>query len=120
MRRAATIATVLLTLAGADFIAVPTALMHPYRFVSEKLIPTRAFENQVFIACANRCDAERGLDYTGLSCIVGPDSVDLARAGRDQELITTSLDLALMLQSRSINIHIADRRPPMYAGLAED
>jgi predicted amidohydrolase len=104
-----------LAMAGADFVAVPTALMHPYSLVPEKLIPTRAYENQVFVAYANRCDIEQELDYTGLSCIVGPDGSDLARAGKEQTLITASLDLSLLQQSRSINTQLADRRPSIYA-----
>jgi predicted amidohydrolase len=57
-----------LALAGADFVAVPTAVMPPYDFVATHMVPTRAFENQVFVAYANRCASENGLEYIGLSC----------------------------------------------------
>ena len=108
-----------LALAGADFIAVPTALMQPYRFVPMKLVPARAFENQVFLAYANRCDIEHELDYYGLSCICSPDGSDLARADENEALITANLDFDHQHASRRINTHIADRRPELYKKLVE-
>lgn len=108
-----------LALSGADFIAVPTALMWPYEFVPTKLVPTRAFENQVFIAYANRCDTEAELSYYGLSCICAPDGTDLARAHDGEALITATLDFELQRSSRLLNTHIADRRPELYGKLVE-
>ena len=70
----------LLALQGAELVAVPTANMVPYDFVCRALVPVRAYENHVFVAYANRCGREGGLEYVGLSCIVGPDGRDLARA----------------------------------------
>ena len=70
-----------LALPGADLVAVPTAQMQPFAFVVRALVPARAYENQMFLAYANRCGREGELDYLGQSCIVGPDGVDLARAG---------------------------------------
>jgi predicted amidohydrolase len=106
-------------LAGADFVAVPTALMQPYDFVARGLVPARAYENQLFVAYANRCDRERDLSYLGLSCIVAPDGSDLARAGRGEELISAEIDMAGMAESRRLNTYLADRRPELYAPLVE-
>ena len=68
-------------MAGADLVAVPTALGAQWGVVAEKLVPTRAFENGVYVAYANHAGAENGLEYFGGSCICGPDGKDLARAG---------------------------------------
>ena len=106
-----------LALDGVDFVAVPTALMRPYEFVPQKMLPTRAFENGVFVAYANRCRNENGLDYCGLSCIVGPDGVDLARAAEDELLIFATLDRELLEQWRGINTYAQDRRPELYAAI---
>ena len=65
-----------LALAGAELIAVPTALIQPFDIVSRTLIPARAFENQVYVAYAGMCGREGNLGYCGLSCIVGPDGKD--------------------------------------------
>lgn len=106
-------------LAGADLVAVPTALMQPYDFVAQRLVPARAYENQVFVAYANRCDRERDLGYLGQSCIVAPDGSDIARAGRGEELITGDIDVAGMAESRRLNTYLADRRPELYTSLVE-
>jgi predicted amidohydrolase len=106
-------------LAGADLVAVPTALMQPYDFVARSLVPARAYENQVFVAYANRCDREHDLAYIGLSCLVAPDGSDLARAGRGEELIAGDIDVAGMAGSRRLNTYLADRRPELYEPLVE-
>ncbi len=106
-----------LALAGAELIAVPTALMQPFDFIARSLVPTRAFENQVFVAYANRCGTEADLTYVGLSCIVAPDGTDLARAGRGEELIVATLDPAVAEAARAANPYLADRRPVLYGDL---
>lgn len=67
--------------AGADLIIVPTSLMVPYDEVADHLVPTRALENQVFVAYANRIGAENGLHYVGKSSICSPLGRALAKAG---------------------------------------
>jgi predicted amidohydrolase len=51
----------LLALAGADLVAVPTALMDSFKVVVRTIVPARAAENQVFLAYANRCGREGDL-----------------------------------------------------------
>ena len=108
-----------LALAGADFVAVPTAVMVPYDFVASHMVPTRAFENQVFIAYANRCASENGLDYIGQSCVVGPDGKDLARAEREETLIFAELERDLLDHWRQVNAYLEDRNPALYGPLTE-
>ncbi|MEY9964784.1 putative amidohydrolase [Streptacidiphilus sp. MAP12-16] len=109
-------------LAGTDLLAVPTAQMHPYEFVAEAVVPTRAFESQLYLAYVNRCGAEGAFDFVGLSCLVGPDGVSRARAGRGEELILADVDSALLRASRKANPYLHDRRPELYRSLspAED
>ena len=68
-------------LQGADLVAVPTALGAQWGLVSEKVLPTRAFENGVYVCYANSCGQENGMDFFGGSCVISPDGSDLARAG---------------------------------------
>ena len=51
-----------LSLAGAELIAVPTALIRPFGIVARTLVRRRAFENQVYVAYANLCGNETRLD----------------------------------------------------------
>jgi predicted amidohydrolase len=107
-----------LALAGADLVLVPTALMEPYAFIPKAMVPTRAYENQLFLVYANRCGREGDLVYYGLSCVVGPDGVDLARAGTGEELILADLDPSCLAASRRLNTYLADRRPELYGEVA--
>ena len=56
--------------------------MQPFDIVARTIVPARAYENQVFLAYADRCGSEGELSYCGLSCVIAPDGSDLARAGR--------------------------------------
>ena len=103
-----------LTLAGADLVLTPTGLMQPWREVAEKVVPVRAYENQLFIAYANYCGDENDLTYEGRSCIVGPDGVDLARAGQSQELLTATLNYKAINDARAALPYHRDRRPELY------
>ena len=67
--------------AGADLICAPTANMSPYWEVPTTLLRARALENGIPVAYANLVGDDGRLTYTGMSCIVGADGRDLARAG---------------------------------------
>lgn len=107
-----------LAVAGAELVAVPTANMVPFSFVMEHVIPTRAYENHLFVAYVNRCGSEGSLEYLGGSCACGPDGSDLVRAGTGEALLTADLDLARLRAQPPLNSYLADRRPELYAGLA--
>ena len=108
-----------MALRGAELILVPTALMLPFDVVAKTIVPARAYENQLFIAYANRCGKEADFDYCGLSCIVGPDGVDRARAGRGEELIFADIDRDAIRRSRELTPYLKDRRPEFYGRLSE-
>lgn len=110
----------LLALAGADVVAVPTALMAPYDFIADRLVPARAYENQLFLAYANRTGQEQELDYLGRSCIIAPDGTELARAGAEEDMIVADLDMQRLQASRKINTYLADRRPELYGPIISE
>jgi predicted amidohydrolase len=103
-------------LAGTELLAVPTALMSPYEVVADTLVPARAYESQLFVAYANRCDTERELTYCGRSCVVAPSGEVLARAGSGPALATAEVTRDALVASRLENTHLADRRPELYRG----
>lgn len=106
-----------LALAGADLVLVPTANMKPYDAVSHVVVPSRAFENELYVAYANRCGVEGELDYMGLSCVGDPNGGNLVIAGGGEELLVADLDPARLKAARAINTHVPDRRPEVYARL---
>ncbi|EOD67994.1 carbon-nitrogen hydrolase family protein [Amycolatopsis vancoresmycina] len=103
-------------LAGTELLVVPTALMSPYEIVADTLVPARAYESQLFVAYANRCDTEQELTYCGRSCVVAPTGEVLARAGAGPEVITADVTRDALAASRVENTHLADRRPELYRG----
>ncbi|MDX3189918.1 carbon-nitrogen hydrolase family protein [Streptomyces sp. MN03-5084-2B] len=103
-------------LAGTELLVVPTALMSPYEIVAETLLPARAYESQLFVAYANRCDTEQELTYCGRSCVVAPTGEVLARAGAGPEVIAADVTRDTLAASRLENTHLADRRPDLYRG----
>jgi nitrilase len=100
--------------AGTDLLVAPTGLMRPFEVVSRILVPARAYENQMYVAYANRCGVEDDLEYCGLSCVVGPDGDDVARAGAGESLLVADVGRDVLDSSRAVNTHLQDRRPDLY------
>ena len=87
--------------AGAQIIIVPTALGDQWGVVAHKLIPTRAFENGVWVMYANHAGVENDTRYLGNSCIVAPDGSDAIRAGITQQLIIAEITIDAVTQAQS-------------------
>ncbi|MBX2883035.1 MAG: carbon-nitrogen hydrolase family protein [Granulosicoccus sp.] len=104
-----------LALAGAQLILVPTALMQPFRFVAEQMVPVRAAENQVYIAYANLVGSERDTIYEGCSTIAGPDGQRLISAPSDDSaLLHTTICSEAIEHARLALPYHRDRRPELY------
>jgi len=73
---------------GCDLVLVPTALSTEFSLVARQLIPTRAFENNLFITYANYCGNAGSTEFAGDSVIVGP----YARAGSSEGVISARPD----------------------------
>lgn len=101
-------------LAGAEAILVPTAAMKPYTTVATQMIPTRAEENEIFVAYANYIGSEKENRYFGHSVVAGPDGKALARAEEEDTLVIARLDRQILDQRRSAINHCRDRRDDLY------
>jgi predicted amidohydrolase len=111
-----------LALAGADLIVHPSNLVHPY---CQEAMRTRALENRVFCATANRVGWDRrpgrALRFTGQSQVVDPFGRVLTRASAARpETRVVDIDLSLARDKRvtARNDLFGDRVPGLYAGLA--
>lgn len=105
-----------LALAGAELVLVPTALPSGIvsRRVADMVVPTRAFENGVFLVYADLCGDEGALSYSGRSVILGPDGDELARAGTGETLLVAGIDVAGYEDAKAQNPYLTDRRPGLY------
>jgi predicted amidohydrolase len=108
----------LLALEGADVIAHPADLVHPY---CQDAMITRSLENRVYSITSSRTGEElvgtRSIAFTGKSQIVSPRGERLVVAGPDEECVRTAeIDVA-QARDKRVTAHndlFGDRRPEIY------
>lgn len=88
-------------LLGAEVVCVPTALVDQWDQVANRVVPTRAFENGLYLLYANHAGSEGNSRYLGASCIVDPWGRDVARAGAEPGVIAATIDLATVPAART-------------------
>ena len=94
---------------GVDIVLVPTALpkCDGSYFITQKMIPVRAFENQCFIAYADHASHDELTTYQGCSCIVAPNGDFLATASTEgDELLVTEIKQDDFATSRKENPYL--------------
>lgn len=111
-----------LKLLGAELIALitnwPTAAWRSPAFVAN----TRALENHVFYAAADRVGTERGWDFIGRSKVIDCNGDTLAEADHDaEELLVAAVELQEANNNHIVNVagayeldRMKDRRPELY------
>jgi predicted amidohydrolase len=118
----------LAALSGADLIAAPvnwpaSAAPPPAgeRFGEVVSAQAAAWSNGVFVAVADRCEAERGVGWVGGSVIVGHRGYPAAGpvCADRAAVLTAQIDLRLARDKRNseLNDLFTDRRPELYKGL---
>ena len=111
----------MLSLAGADVIAVPMnspVLAAPLEPLIADLITAcaSAHVNRVYVAQADRTGTERGVEWVGASVVVDPDGRMLTTKAPGEALLTATVDLARARDKGfgERNDVLADRRPELY------
>ena len=111
-----------MTLLGADILALPTNWPDGRGKVAKYVVNTRAYENKVHLVAVDRVGVERGTKFIGSSKIVNALGDTLAEASTDEEqIIYGEVNLAEAREKRIVfktgefgsNI-IRDRRPELY------
>ncbi len=109
----------LLSLRGAQLLAIPYAAERKANAVLyQQMAAIRAYENQVFVAFANRCGRQGEVIFAGTSSIAGPDGTVLAELGGEPGLAWADLDLELIVTERLKQTRYRDRRPALYQDIA--
>ena len=97
-------------LLGADLVAVPTALVTQFAFLTSTMIPTRAFENGLFVAYVNHAGTEADLEYCGLSTLARPGG-DFRQCKQGvEDLLIAEIDTSEIAKSRERLPYLTDRR----------
>ncbi|QEG23317.1 carbon-nitrogen hydrolase family protein [Mariniblastus fucicola] len=111
-----------LTLKGADLIALPTNWPPGSGLVADVIPNTRALENNVYFAAVNRIGTERGFEFIGKSKICDPLGRELDFANhRDDAIVYGEIDVAFARRKHLVAVpgkhevhRIEDRRPDTY------
>lgn len=108
-----------LALRGARWIATCTGNMIPNQHLQEIFLQSRAAENHVWAAVANRVGREGTLDFFGGSGVADPLGELTVHAGQDETILFADIDLERAEQARLNADYLADRRPEIYQAKTE-
>jgi len=103
-----------LALQGARWVATCTGNMIPNQHLQEVFIQSRAAENHLWVAVANRVGREADLDFFGGSAVADPGGVLIVRANDQETILFADIDLRRAEQARLNADYLADRRPKIY------
>ena len=115
-----------LKLLGAELIILPTNWPTGAWRTAEFIVNTRACENHLNFAAANRCGVERGWQFIGRSKVVDYNGDTLGEASREgEETLIIDVDLQESNKNKIVNVpgayeidRLADRRPKFYEIIA--
>ncbi len=116
-----------MTLLGADILALPTNWPEGRGIIAEHIINTRAYENTVHLVATDRVGRERGVKFIGLSKIIDAHGDTLAQASSDnEEIVYAEVSLAearqklIILKAGEFELDfIHHRRPELYSEITE-
>ncbi|HEU0001147.1 MAG TPA: nitrilase-related carbon-nitrogen hydrolase, partial [Ktedonobacteraceae bacterium] len=126
-------ATRIPALLGADVLLFPTNWLEE-KCPSNRWM-ARAFENGAYFIAANRCGLERGVQFSGGSCVLDPGGAIQAYLDKGEGIIYGEIDLARARDKRwgppvkdangtvhldPVGDRIADRRPAEYLTLVNN
>ncbi|MBL8532262.1 MAG: carbon-nitrogen hydrolase family protein [Betaproteobacteria bacterium] len=95
---------------GARLIVVCNGNMDPYAHAHRVAAMARAQDNQCFVAMANRTGRGRVDVFAGGSLVTAPDGRVLVEAGREETVLSVSIDPAEIEASRRDYDYLALRR----------
>lgn len=103
-----------LALRGARWAATCTGNMVPNQHLQEIFVQSRAAENHLWVAVANRVGREGDLQFFGGSAVADPWGKLTAQADDTESVFWTEIDLGRAEAARHNADYLADRRPELY------
>ena len=104
-----------LALDGARLVVVPAAAGKDHLLTPKVVVPSRAMENQIFVAYANHCGqgCSQG-KFAGFSGVAGPDGSYLQVAGEEESLVLGTVDLHKCEEVKNLHEYFVGRRLDLY------
>ena len=93
-----------------SLVIAPTGQSDLWPAASRYISRSRAFENGVFVAYANSCGKNNGINFIGESKIINPKGLDVISAKNKEELIIGDIDLNLINLVREKLPYLDDAR----------
>ncbi|WP_184728258.1 nitrilase-related carbon-nitrogen hydrolase [Saccharopolyspora phatthalungensis] len=82
---------------------------------------SRAYENASYLIESNRWGLERGVQFSGGSCVIGPDATILASRDSGDGLVFATIDpAAARAAKRAADSSLSRRRPELYRELQKN
>lgn len=103
-----------LALKGAKLLFVPAEWPHPRLHHWRTLLMARAIENQMYVIACNRTGRSGKDSFFGHSLIIDPWGEIVTEGGEGEEIVSGTINLALVDQVRGRIPVFADRRPKLY------
>lgn len=109
----------MLAVNGAELILVPEAVEKGIEREWDLALAARAFDNVAYVASCNHVGTDRSLSYFGRSAIYAPLGEIISQAGEDEQILTATIDYALLRERREYFYMLRRRRPSIYQPLAK-
>ncbi len=119
-----------LALGGADVVAVPVNWSTEVARFADHVVPTRAIENRVFVAIADRAGVVDGVTHLAASRVVDPAGARLtAPLDPECEAAVATVDVDLSTARAKTTVFVpgefeidgfGDRRPELYGVLTQE
>ena len=93
-----------------NLVIAPTGQSDLWPAASRYISRSRAFENGIFVAYANSCGENNGINFIGESKIIDPKGLDVISAKNKEELIIGDIDLNLINLVREKLPYLDDSR----------
>jgi predicted amidohydrolase len=103
-----------LALRGAQWIATCTGNMKPNMHTQDIFIQSRAAENRLWVAVANRVGREADLEFFGGSAVADPSGVLIVQADEHETILFADVDLRRAAQAR---LNADYLRPDIYCNI---
>jgi predicted amidohydrolase len=88
--------------------------MVPNQHLQEIFVQSRAAENHLWVAAANRVGSEGDIDFFGGSAVADPSGQLIAKGDDQERILFAEIDLGRAEQARLNADYLADRRPELY------
>lgn len=95
---------------GTELLIITDGNMEPYGHVHRTAIQARAQENQMYVAMANRVGKGSRDAFVGESVIADPYGNIIAEGGHGEEIVSATIDMAVVRESKQAYDYLKDRR----------